>query len=322
MSQQLPPLNALRAFEAVARHLSFTKAAEELNVTRAAISHQIKYLEDYLGFTLIERKNRAIILSSQAEAALPRLREGFNNLAEAVRLMRSATPAQSITVCTAPSFASKWLIPRLPRFSRQHPEIDMQINSNAALVDAGLHQGAGPIDSFFRQNQVDVVISFATDGHAGENAEKLFPVSAVPVCSPVLMGGQHPHPLCKPEDLAFHTLLHDDTNYVGHPTWANWLALHKISGVNANRGLHFNHVSLALDAAVDGQGVLLSLKPLAQSDIDTGRLCIPFDLPMPLGRAYYIIRPQKTGQSGNQQASDAFVAWLHEEARHQVKISG
>lgn len=322
MSQQLPPLNALRAFEAVARHLSFTKAAEELSVTRAAISHQIKYLEDYLGFALIERKNRAIVLSPQAEAALPQLREGFNNLAEAVRLMRSATPTLSITVCTAPSFASKWLIPRLPRFSRQHPEIDMQINSNAMLVDADLQQGAGAIDSFFRQNQVDVVISFATGSHAGEDAEKLFPVSAVPVCSPALVGNAHPHPLLTPQDLAFHALLHDDTNYVGHPTWAKWLQLHGVEGVNANRGLHFNHVSLALDAAVDGQGVLLSLKPLAQSEIDAGRLCVPFDLLMPLEHAYYIVRPQKAGEGGNQQACDAFVEWLREEAQLQIKASG
>lgn len=323
MSQQLPPLNALRAFEAVARHLSFTKAAEELNVTRAAISHQIRFLEDYLGFPLIERKNRAIELSPQAEAALPKLREGFNNLAEAVRLMRSAAaPTQSITVWAAPSFASKWLIPRLPRFSRRHPEIDMQINSNAMLVVADQQQGASLIDSFFRQNQVDVVISFGTGSHAGENAERLFPVSAVPVCSPALASDAHPHPLRVPEKLACHTLLHDDTDYVGHPTWVKWLQLHGVSGVNASRGLHFNHVSLALDAAVDGQGVLLCLKPLAQSDVEAGRLCIPFDLPMPLEHAYYIIRPQKAGEGGAQQASDAFVEWLREEAQQHANESG
>lgn len=322
MSQQLPPLNALRAFEAVACNLSFTKAAEELNVTRAAISHQIRYLEDYLGFTLIERKNRTIILSPQAEAALPKLREGFSNLAEAVRLMRSANPAQSITVCTAPSFASKWLIPRLPRFSRQHPEIDMQINSNAILVDADLQHGSTPIDSFFRQNQVDVAISFGTNHYQGGNAEKLFVVSAIPVCSPALLADTHPHPLRTPSDLAFHTLLHDDTDYIGHPTWADWLNLHGINGVNTSRGLHFNHVSLALDAAVDGQGILLSLKPLAESDIDAGRLCVPFNLAMPLEHAYYIVRPQKPTDGGQQHASDAFVEWLREEAQRQIHLSG
>ncbi len=322
MSQQLPPLNALRAFEAVARHLSFTKAGEELNVTRAAISHQIKFLEDFLGFSLVERKNRAIVLSPQADAALPKLREGFNNLAEAVQLMRNVKPAQSITVCAAPSFASKWLIPRLPRFSRRYPEIEMQINSNPILVDADLQQGGSLLDSFFRQNQLDVVISFGTKEHTGGNAELLFPVSAVPVCSPALVADTDQHPLRVPQDLAFHSLLHDDTDYVGHPTWTKWLQLHGVEGVTANRGLHFNHVSLALDAAVDGQGVLLSIKPLAQSDIDAGRLCIPFDLPMPVEHAYYIIRPQKTGDAFNQEASDAFVGWLREEAEQQASISG
>jgi LysR family glycine cleavage system transcriptional activator len=135
----------------------------------------------------------------------------------------------------------------------------------------------------------------------------------VPVCSPVLLSDTHPHPLRVPDDLAFHTLLHDDTNYVGHPSWAKWLKLQGVDGINASRGLHFNHVSLALDAAVDGQGVLLGIKPLAQSDIEAGRLCIPFDLPMPLEHAYYIFRPQY-GQL-NQRASDVFVEWLLKEAQ-------
>jgi LysR family glycine cleavage system transcriptional activator len=313
MSQQLPPLNALRAFEAVARHLSFTKAAAELNVTRAAISHQIKSLEDFFGFALLERKNRTIVLSQGAAAALPKLRQGFDNLAEAVHLLRHEEQDERITVCAAPSFASKWLIPRLPRFSRQHPEINMQINSNVGLVDADLQQDNSLMDTFFRQNQVDVVIGYGAGHYPGEQVEKLFAVSAVPVCSPVLLSDTHPHPLRVPDDLAFHTLLHDDTNYVGHPSWAKWLKLQGVDGINASRGLHFNHVSLALDAAVDGQGVLLGIKPLAQSDIEAGRLCIPFDLPMPLEHAYYIFRPQY-GQL-NQRASDVFVEWLLKEAQ-------
>ncbi|QQZ29991.1 transcriptional regulator GcvA [Thiothrix subterranea] len=318
MSQQLPPLNALRAFEAVARHLSFTKAAAELHVTRAAISHQIKFLEDYLGFALLERKNRSIVLSKGAEAALPKLRQAFDCLADAVHLMRNETHREHITVCAAPSFASKWLIPRLPRFSRQHPEIDMQINSNVGLVDADLQQDNRAMDTFFRQNQVDVVIGFGAGQYPGDSVIKLFAVSAVPVCSPALLNAQHPHPLHTPADLVFHTLLHDDTNYVGHPSWSKWLKLQGVEGINANRGLHFNHVSLALDAAVDAQGVLLSIKPLAQADIDAGRLCIPFDLPMPLEHAYYVFRPQSAPL--NQRACDVFVEWLLEEAhQHPIK---
>lgn len=319
MSQQLPPLNALRAFEAVARHLSFTKAAMELNVTRAAISHQIKYLENYLGFALLERKNRRLVLSQGAEAALPKLRQGFDNLAEAVHLMRNEKQGNSITVVTTPSFASKWLIPRLHRFSRKYPEIDMQINSNVNLVAADLQEEGGVMDTFFRQNHVDVVIGFGAAQSSGKNAEKLFPVFAVPVCSPALVSNTHPHPLRTPNDLVFHTLLHDDTDYVGHPSWAKWLKLQGIEGVNANRGLHFNHVALALDAAVDGQGVLLGIKLLAQSDIDADRLCIPFNLPMPLEHAYYIFRQQKT--MPDQQATDTFVEWLREEAQAQSRES-
>lgn len=320
MSQQLPPLNALRAFEAVARHLSFTKAAAELHVTRAAISHQIKFLEDYLGFALLERKNRAIVLSKGGEAALPKLRQGFDCLADAVHLMRHETRREHITVCAAPSFASKWLIPRLPRFSRQHPEIDMQINSNVSLVDADLQQDNRAMDTFFRQNQVDVVIGFGAGQYPSDSIIKLFAVSAVPVCSPVLLSAEHPNPLRTPDDLAFHTLLHDDTNYVGHPSWAKWLKLQGVEGINANRGLHFNHVSLALDAAVDAQGVLLSIKPLAQADIDAGRLCIPFDLPMPLEHAYYVFRPQSAPL--NQRACDVFVEWLLEEAHQNITQGG
>ncbi|MBO0613382.1 transcriptional regulator GcvA [Thiothrix fructosivorans] len=315
MSQQLPPLNALRAFEAVARHLSFTKAAVELNVTRAAISHQIKFLEDYLGFTLLERKNRTITLSQGAEEALPKLREGFDNLAEAVHLMRSEKHRQSITVFTTPSFASKWLIPRLHRFSLKHPDIDMQINSNVHLMAADLQGDGGGMDTFFRQNHVDVVIGFGAGQLAG--AEKLFAVSAVPVCSPTLVSKTHHHPLKQPEDLAFHTLLHDESDYIGHPSWITWLKRQGVQGVNVNRGLHFNHVSLALDAAVDGQGVLLAIKPLAQSDIDAGRLCIPFNLPIQLEHAYFIFRQKKN--NNNQVGTNVFVEWLREEAQLQSR---
>ncbi len=312
MSQQLPPLNALRAFEAVARHRSFTKAAAELNVTRAAISHQIKYLEDYLGLVLIERNNRTITLTKGAEAAMPKLRIGFDHLAQAVNLMRGEKQTQSLTVWCTTSFASKWLVPRLHRFSRQHPEIDMQISGDASLVDADVSSENSSMERFFRAQKVDVMIRFGFGHYSGCKVDKLLAVTAVPLCSPVLVSDAHPHPVREPEDLMFHTLLHDDTAYVGHPTWARWLEVQGVEGVNASRGLHFNHVSLALDSAVDGQGVLLSIRDLAQADIDAGRLCIPFDLAMPLEHAYYIIRPQQSG--ANQVAVNAFVSWLQAEA--------
>lgn len=315
MSRQLPPLNALRAFEAVARHLSFTKAAEELNVTRAAISHQIKYLEEYFGFALIERKkNRSILLTPRAESALPALSAGFDYLADAVHRMRGKRQAHNITVWATPSFAAKWLVPRLPHFSSQHPEIDMQICGDARLVGADQHSEQGRIDAIFRQQDVDVVIHFGSaDYYAGYSGEKLFSVSAVPLCSPSLLQDSHPKPLLQPQDLTAHTLIHDDTDYVGHPSWARWLEWQGIEGVDTSRGLHFNQVALSMDAAVDGQGVLLSLKPLAQLEIEAGRLCIPFDLEMPLDSAYYVIRSHTPRD--NTVAVDAFLEWLRTESQ-------
>ncbi|QTR49870.1 transcriptional regulator GcvA [Candidatus Thiothrix anitrata] len=312
MSQQLPPLNALRAFEAVARHLSFTKAAAELNVTRAAISHQIKFLEEFLGFPLIERHSRTLVLTKAAAAALPLLRLGFDHLTQAVALMHGERQAESITVWAAPSFASKWLVPRLHRFSRQHPDIDMKISGDVGLVDAETVAESSVVDSVFRTHEVDVMIRFGFGHYAGCRVDKLLNVSAAPLCSPALVKDVHPHPLRAPQDLAFHTLLHDDTAYVGHPRWADWLVLHGVDGINAKRGLHFNHVSLAMEAAIDGQGVLLSIKNLAQCDIEAGRLCIPFDLDMPLEQAYYVVRPPYEGV--RQRAVNAFVAWLQAEA--------
>lgn len=309
MPQHLPPLNALRAFEAVARHQSFTKASEELYVTRAAISHQIKHLEDFLGFALVERHNRSISLTKAGAAALPKLREGFNNLADAVRLMRSQVTNESINVWIAPSFASKWLVPRLHDFSQRHPEIDMRISGEAKLVDATEnHDG---LDELFRAHDIDVMVRFGSGDYPGCAVEKLLGVEAVPLCNPSLLHGEHP--LLTPNDLRYHTLLHDETPYVGRPSWERWLRLANIDGVDVKRGLHFNHVSLAMEAAIDGQGVLLSMDVLAQHDIEAGRLCMPFGPSMPLEHAYHVIRPKAA--TSNQRAADAFIGWIIEQAR-------
>ncbi len=310
MSQQLPPLNALRAFEAVARHHSFTKASEELYVTRAAISHQIKHLEDYLGFPLVDRHNRSITLTRAGEAALPKLREGFNRLAEAVHLMRTQLDNHSVNVWIAPSLASKWLIPRLHRFSQQYPDIDMRISGEAKLIDATENSGA--LDELFRAHDIDVMIRFGSGDYPGCRVEKLFSVEAVALCNPSLLNDTK-HPLRHPNDLRHHTLLHDDTPYVGRPSWERWLKLANIDGVDVKRGPHFNQVSLAMEAAIDGQGVLLSINILAQRDIDAGRLCIPFDLHMPLEHAYHVIRPEAA--TANQASTEKFIRWLVAEAR-------
>lgn len=305
---QLPPLNSLRVLESAARNRSFSKAAEELFVTKAAVSHQIKALEEYLGFQLFERKNRSIELTEAAELALPKLREGFNNLAEAVTLMQQHTKHASVNVCMAPSFAAKWLVPRLHKFSGTHPDIDMQIIGDDTLISNRVESSS--LDEWFRGDDIDVVIRFGSGDYPGYAVDKLFDVSAVPLCSPRLLE-EGEHPLKTPDDLRYHTLLHDDTGYKGSPSWENWLKLAGVEGVNTKRGLHFNHVLLVLAGAVDEQGIGLSMEPLAQIDIDAGRLCIPFDLKMPLDSSYYIIRREKESKD---ESVEAFVSWIMEEA--------
>lgn len=313
MSQHLPPLNALRTFEAVARLQSFTKAANELFVTRAAVSHQIKNLEEYLGFQLIIRQNRSISLTPAAELALPKLREGFNNLSDAVHLMSSYQTNENINVWMAPSFASKWLVPRLHSFSLQYPEIDMQISGNAGLVDPSENSGTKlSMEKLFRSNDVDVVIRFGSGNYPGCIVHKLLTSKAIPLCSPDLLDDPD-KPLKTPEDLKQHTLLHDNTDYKGRPEWRKWFKSVGITDAKVDRGLRFNHISMAMDAAIDGQGVLLGIEALARNDIAAGRLCSPFDLSVPLKRSYYVIQPESV--DSNQHAVDAFIEWILEEAK-------
>lgn len=313
MSQNLPPLNALRTFEAVARLQSFTKAANELFVTRAAVSHQIKNLEEYLGFQLIIRENRSISLTPAAEAALPKLREGFNNLSDAVHLLSSQqTTNESLSVWMAPSFASKWLVPRLHSFSLAYPEIDMQISGDAGLVDPT--EGTSTklsMEELFRSNDVDVAIRFGSGNYPGCKVHKLLTAKAVPLCSPDLLDDPD-KPLKTPEDLKQHTLLHDNTDYKGRPEWKKWFKSVGITDAKVDRGLRFNHISMAMDAAIDGQGVLLGIEALARNDIASGRLCTPFDLSVPLKRSYYVIQPEAV--DSNQRAVDAFIQWILDEA--------
>lgn len=316
MSQQLPPLNALRTFEAVARLKSFTKAADELSVTRAAVSHQIKNLEEYIGFSLFERHTRSISLTPAGEVALPKLREGFNNISDAVHLMTSHQSNENITVWMAPSFASKWLVPRLHNFSSRYPEIDMQLHAVSGLID-NTDKDNYSMEELFRSEDADVVIRFGSGDYPGCSVHKLFSVKAVPLCSPELLEDPD-KPLNTPEDLANHTLLHDNTAYEGRPQWVKWLKQENIKGISHERGLKFNHNSLALESAIDGQGVLLGIEALARKDIEEGRLCIPFDISLPLEMSYYAIRPESADSNHN--AVHSFIEWIVEEAQSEPKI--
>lgn len=313
MAASLPPLNALRAFEAAARHSSFRKAAAELHVTPAAISHQLKSLEEALGTQLFRRANRRVELTPAARAAVVRLREGFQAIAEAVEQLRAADRGHLLTVSAAPSFAGKWLMPRLHRFVTRHPEIDVRLSARMRSPDTSMRERAVRLElNDATLDDADVAIRYGDGTFPGMRVDRLVDLAVTPMASPHIVRG--PNPLRTPDDLRHHALLHDDTGYFanGRLNWDNWLDAAGVSGVDTTRGVHFSHANLAIDAAIDGLGVLLSLTALAEPDIVSGRLVRPFALALPADFAYFIVCPRSESE---RPAIKAFREWLLEEAR-------
>ena len=307
MSYRLPPLTALRAFESAARHLSFKKAALELHVTPAAISQQIKALEDDLGLTVFRRLTRGIELTPHGQAMLPKIRQAFECLADAIETTREFDDGP-LTIAAPPSFASRWLLPRLPRFSSAHPEIELRIASRSDSID---RRGE---TSFIDEGQVDlrsassqVAIRFGTGIYPGFRVEKIFSPAYIPVCSPLLPSRERP--LACPADLRHHVLIHDDTlNRDEHlPVWARWLEVAGIDSIDARRGPRFSNAALAVEAALDGQGVALALRPLVEADVANGRLIVPFDLAAPSHYSYFLVVPELIAK---RTSVAAFSAWL------------
>lgn len=280
MARKLPPLNALRAFEASARLLSFAKAAEELNVTPPAISHQVRQLEDYLGVALFRRMTRQVALTEQSRAALPALSEAFDRMADAVALLRQEEQAGALTVSVAPSFAAKWLVPRVESFRAAHPDIDLRISANITVAD-------------FRNDEVDVAIRFGKGDYPGLKVDKLISEVIAPLCSPEVAQG--PHPLNSPADLVHHVLLHDDSTFTGWtgPDWSMWLKLAGHEEIDSSRGPRFSYADHALAAAIEGQGVVLGRLSLAGADLAAGRLIQPFGQELPTQLGYYLVRPDR-----------------------------
>ncbi|HZZ91765.1 MAG TPA: transcriptional regulator GcvA [Usitatibacter sp.] len=299
------PLNALRAFEAAARHLSFKNAAQELHVTAGAVSHQVKVLEDYLGVALFRRLTRALELTPEASAMLPKVREGLENLVEALERVRHRVATCSLTVVTPPNFAARWLVPRLARFTTAHPNVELHLASRAGMIDGReldvRESGDGPV----------AMVRFGSGRYPGRHVDEVFAVRYVPVCSPRLLKGAHA--LRKPADLAFHTLLHDDTVTEGgaRPSWADWLESAGVKDVDPTRGPRFSDASLALEAAIEGMGVTLAIKALVRSEIESGRLVVPFDISSPAAYAYYLVTSEA---DASQESIQAFRQWLLEEA--------
>ena len=299
MARPLPPLNSLRAFDAAARHLSFTHAAEELGVTPAAISHQIKALEDFLGLRVFHRLQRSLVLTEAGQRLAPGLARAFREVRAAVDEVIDQEEAGPLTVSAAPSFASMWLVPRLERFRRRHSDVDVRLDASTRLTD-------------FSRDDVDVAIRYGAGDYPDLKVQCLLEHCVTPVCAPELVAER---PLTKPEDLRGHTLLHVDWRAMdeGMPNWGMWLAAVGASDVDHERGPRFNDSSLAVQAALAGHGVALVNEALVQDHLGAGRLVKPFDvgLPGPGGFNFYIVAPER---SWRKPKVKAFREWLMAEA--------
>ena len=296
-----PPLNALRAFEAAARHLSLTKAAVELSVTPAALSHQIRGLEDHLGVKLFDRGVRSIALTAAGKALHPGLQAGFLHIRDALASLSRLGDLRVLVISTSPGFTSKWLAPRLWRFSIAHPEIDVRVSSslnNANFITDG-------VDAAVRNLAVDAAQDETLE------VEKLVDLRLAPVCSPAF--AKKHGPFRSPGMLKGLPLIHDESLLAraAVPSWADWLAAAGVRDADVSRGLRFNSADHALEAAAEGAGVLLTFDALAHDDLRAGRLVMPFDLALPSGRCYAFVCPKNRRDSANVQA---LRAWLREEA--------
>lgn len=276
MTARLPSLNGLRAFEAAARHLSFTNAAQELNVTQTAISHQIRRLEEELGLRLFVRQNRSLALTPKAAEYLPGIRAAFQDLRFATDRLLHKDDDKVLTISLMTSLASKWLLPRLSAFQEQHPEIDVRITTSSELVD-------------FRRGDVDAAIRYGRGQWAGLRADWLMADQMFPVCSPALLKG--PNALKAPEDIARFTLLHT-SGYADD--WRVWLTAAGLpAGIAKQPGLTFDLSFMTVQAAVDGIGIAIGHTAFVQDDIVKGRLVAPFDMTLPEDAGYYFVAPQE-----------------------------
>jgi LysR family glycine cleavage system transcriptional activator len=288
---RLPSLNGLRAFEAAARHLSFTKAAEELNVTQTAISHQIKRLEQELGLRLFLRQNRTLTLTNEAREYLPGIRAAFQDLRLATERLKRKDNDNVLTVSTLTSLAAKWLMPRLSKFQEQYPAIDVRVTTSTALVD-------------FERDRVDAAIRYGLGQWPGLRTDWLMADEMFPVCSPELLKGSHP--LRTVEDLANQTLLHTSDAY--EDDWRVWLtAAGKPVTLSKHPGLTFDLIFMTVQAAIDGLGVAMGRTAYVEADIAKGRLVVPFDLMIPSAAGFYLVCPEATA---NQPKIEAFRDWL------------
>ena len=276
----LPSLNGLRAFEAAARHLSFTRAAAELNVTQTANSPQIRRLEEQLGIRLFERRPRELLLTREAAAYLPAVQGAFEELRQATARLQRPARGGMLTVSTTASLAAKWLVTRVAAFQDANPGIEVRISTSSHLVD-------------FVREEVDMAVRYGRGSWPGLRATWLMAEDIFPVCSPALL--QDGKPLRKPADLADHTLLHTTTS---REDWQLWLTAAGLPiSIAARRGLSFDQSFMAVQAAVEGLGVALGRTRFVEADIAAGRLVVPFDVVLPADAGFYIVAPEETADT-------------------------
>lgn len=304
----MPPLNALRAFEAAGRLESLTDAAAELSVTPAAVGHQVKALENYFDQSLFERRYRAITLTEKGRLLLSGLTEGFDRLAETVDAFTALEVRRPLMITCCNSFASRWLVPRLDEFHARYPDIDVRLDATQRLVD-------------LRRDEFDLGIRFGPGHWEGLEADYLLDEEFIPVASPALLARK---PVKVPADLTGHTLLHRDDSPGPAPLdWAMWLQAAEVEGIDPERGLRYSMESMAIQAALDGHGIALVSNVLVEADLEAGRLIRLFDIGLRTGLdvAYYLAyAPSRLRHP----RVSAFRDWLLEEVARsaQLAVSG
>jgi len=271
----IPPLAGLKAFEAVARLRSFRRAADELSVTPSAISHQVRGLEDALQVELFERGTKGVTVTSAGQRFLPEVQAALDRLSLAVADLRERTPNAPLTISTLPTFAVRWMIPRLADLRRKHPEIEVRLDATMDIVN-------------FADSDVDLAIRYGQGQWPGLHCEPLIAERLIPVCSPALLKG--PHPLKEPADLAHHTLLRNDA-YL--EDWSLWLKAARVSGIDLDRGPRFGYSELVLRAASEGLGVAVGRQHLIEAELAAGSLVAPFDITHDMGIRYWLVCPPR-----------------------------
>jgi LysR family glycine cleavage system transcriptional activator len=292
MRRRLPSLNALKAFEATARQESFTKAASELCVTQGAVSQQVKSLESELGVRLFRRERQRLVITDAGRAYLEVVRDAFDRLAMGTEHLLQRQKSGTLTITTSPNFAAKWLVHRLGRFSEAHPGIDLRVSASMQHVD-------------FAREDIDLALRHGDGQWPGMHVTRLCTEELFPVCSPKLLSGRGA--LRSLGDIKHHTLLHTNDK----SDWSNWLARAGIKGIDIKREVVFNQASMAIDAAVDGQGIAMARTALASWDLIAGRLVRPFPQALEAPYAFWIVCPKSAAELPK---ISAFRNWVLKEA--------